>query len=249
MSEPEHQELMRQPAMEVARPEPTVGEILQAIVQKGVTHDNVVAVEKIVALYERLEDKKAEKEFAKAFVGLQAEMPKVQATSAVPNNDGSVRFKFASFEALMAQVGPMLQKHGFTISFSSRIDATRIVSTCTLQHVGGHKRSNDFAVRIGSGPPKASEAQADGAASTYAKRFALTECLNIVVAHMDSDARLEGGAITAEQAAELERRVKETNSNEAAFLRFASAKSYAEITSGKYAILDEFLTKKARKQQ
>jgi hypothetical protein len=230
----------------IARPTPTVADMLHAVIERGVTGDNVAALEKIVGLYERMEDQKAERAFAQAFVGLQGEMPKVQATKAVPNNDGGVRFRFAPFEDLMAQVGPMLQRHGFTVNFSSRVDASRIISTCTLQHIGGHKRSNEFAVRIGSGPPKASEAQADGAAATYAKRFALTEALNIVVAHMDTDARLEGGTVSKEQAEELARRVAETNSNKVAFLKLAGAKEFKDIAVGKYDILDEMLSRKER---
>jgi hypothetical protein len=143
----------------------------------------------------------------------------------------------------MSQVAPLLQRHGFTVTFSTDYKEARLLKTCTLQHVGGHARSNTFAVRIGSGPPKASEAQADGAASTYAKRFALCDALNIVI-DVDLDARAEGETITAEQADELERRVKETNSDQARFLAYAGAQSYAEIRTAKYPILDMFLVRK-----
>ncbi len=230
-------------SLELSNRGPSVGDILQAIVKEGVTEQNISAVEKVVGLYERMELAKAERDFAKGYL-VTVVTPDVQATKPVPNNDGSVRYRFAPFEDIMAQVGPMLQKHGFTVSFSSRFQEGRIISTCTLQHIGGHKRSNDFAVRIGQGPPKATESQADGAAATYAKRFALTEALNIVVAHMDNDARLVGGPVTAEQAFELERRVSETNSNVQAFLKFAGANSFKEIPSAKYDILDSYLAKK-----
>jgi hypothetical protein len=232
--------------VELRRPQPSVADMLQTVIDKGITGESVGVMEKLVGLYERMEEKNAEKAFAAAFVSLQAEMPKVQATKAVPNNDGTVRYKFAPFEDLMAQVGPMLQKHGFTVFFSSEVKEGRIITTCTLQHIGGHKRANSFTVRIGAGPPKATESQADGAAATYGKRFALTDALNIVVAHMDSDARLEGGAITPEQAIELDRRVQETNSDTVKFLKFAGAASFAEIPAAKYPILDEFLKRKER---
>jgi hypothetical protein len=118
-----------------------------------------------------------------------------------------------------------------------------LIKICTLQHIGGHSKANKFAVRIGSGPPGATETQSDGAASTYAKRGALCDALNIVIDH-DDDARAEGGAITQEQAEELARRVNETNSNKEAFLKFAHAKSFAEISESVYPILDDFLRKK-----
>jgi len=230
----------------VARPQISVSDMLETVIAKGITAESVGVMEKLVGLYERMEEKKAEQNFAQAFVALQADVPNVQATKPVPNNDGTIRYKYAPFEDLMAQVGPMLQRHGFTVSFSSEVKDNRIITTCTLQHIGGHKRSNSFTVRIGSGPPKATESQADGAAATYGKRFALTDCLNVVVGHLDDDARAEGGCITEAQAIELDRRVQETNSDTARFLKYAGAKTFAEIPAAKYAILNEFLQKKER---
>lgn len=217
----------------------SIEQAFQAVVAGTIKAEHVAVMRELLAM-------DAERKFAAAFVALQAEMPKIQATKAVPNNDGTVRYRFAPFEDLMEQIAPMLQKHGFTVSFSSRIDDKRIISTCTLQHSAGHKRSNDFAVRVGQGPPKATETQSDGAAATYAKRFALTEALNIVVAHMDNDARLEGSAVTPEVADELERRVKLTNSNVDAFLKLAGAKKFSEISSIKYDMLDQLLRRKEK---
>lgn len=156
----------------------------------------------------------------------------------------------------MKQVGPLLQKHGFTISFSNDFKEGRLIETCTLTHKGGAKRSNQFAVRIGKGPPASTETQADGAAATYAKRFALCDALNIVVERMDDDARSEGHQITSQQAEELQRRVMDTESNELAFLKLAGVTAisgkptlehYKAIMSDKYSILDEMLQRKERK--
>lgn len=227
--------------------EPSVGEMLQAVIDKGVTQENVAAIEKLVGLYERMQDKKAEQLFAAAFVRLQAEMPKVQATKPVQNRDGSLRYRFAPLEEIVKQIGPSLKEHGFTFSFSERFDSGRMIETCTLMHVGGWKRTNEFSVRVGGGPPGCTETQADGAASQYARRYALCDALGIVIEHLDEDARLEGGTVTADQAFELERRVAETNSNKAAFLKFAGAEKFTDIAAVKYDMLNQFLQKKERK--
>jgi hypothetical protein len=225
--------------------QPTQGISLQVITEKimsgELTKEKLDMVERLVAM-------DAERQFAEAFVALQSEMPKVKANKPVPNNDGSTRYTFATFEEIMRQVAPLLQKYAFTVSFSSRTDDKRIIQICTLQHRAGHKRINEFAVRIGQGPPKASEAQADGAAGTYAKRFALTDALNIVVSHLDNDASLEGAPVTQEQADELERRVALTNSDKKRFLEFAGATSFATISAGKYDICDEFLRRKEQRR-
>jgi len=239
--------------IEHRQPDVSVGAMLHTIIEKGISGENVGALEKIVELYERMEAKNAEKEFAAAFVALQAEMPKVQATKPVPNNDGTTRYTYAPYEDIMAQVGPMLQKHGFTVTFSTDYipgPPQRLVKICTLQHVSGHARSNSYATRVGSGPPKASEAQADGAASTYAKRFDLCDALNITVGGIDNDARsddarAEGDVITEAQAIRLEERCETLKVDVRKFLAFAGAASFEEIRSAKHDMLDKMLTKKA----
>jgi hypothetical protein len=238
-------ELMPRGESAVARPI-NPAEMMQAMVQKGITAENVAAFTELVKLSEHMEDRNSEREFAKAFNALQSEMPKVQARKVVPNRDGTPRYKFASFEEIMEQVSPIAQKNGFSISFSMKFGDGRIIQTCILQHIGGHRQSNDFAVRIGGGPPGSNEAQADGAASTYAKRFALCNALNIVI-ETDDDARTEGAPITPDQAFELERRVGETNSDSAAFLKLAGAAKFSEIVSTKYDMLDQLLKKKEQR--
>lgn len=221
--------------------------MLQGVIEKGVTAENVTALEQLVGLYERMQKRNAEQEFASAFVKLQSEMPAVQATRPVPNNDGTTRYSYAPYEDIMEQIQPMLTKHGFTVTFDTKfLEGGRIASVCTLMHTGGHSRSNEFAARVGHGPPKASEAQADGSAQTYSKRFALCNALNIVVRGMDDDARSEGGFITAEQAADLERRVKETKADRVKFLKHAGAETFTEIRESRLADLDETLKKRER---
>lgn len=230
-------------AIEISR-EP-VAQMLQAIIEKGVTQESVAVVERLVGLYEKMQERDAEKAFAQAFVSLQADMPAIEATKAVPGSNGTVRYKFAPYEDIMRQAQPFLRKHGFTVTFSMEVNADRVTQTCILQHVGGYSRRNSFAVRIGKGPPGSNEAQADGAASTYAKRFAFCNALNIVC-EVDSDARNIGEPISWEQVEFLREQVKETRSDEASFLRFAGAKTYEEIGSARYDSLVQALQKKAR---
>lgn len=228
---------------------PSVGTMLQGAIASGVTSENVSALKELMALYREEQSRIGEREFARAFVALQSEMPAIQAVKPVPNNDGSIRYRFAPYEEIMEAVRPLLLKHGFTVSFSQTVAESRITQACTLRHVGGHSVTNSFAVRIGKGPPGSSEAQGDGAASTYAKRFALCDALNIVV-EKDSDgadARIEGTPISSDRAQYLRELVRDTGSDEAAFLRFAGAASYAEIMSSRYDDCARALQRKAKK--
>jgi hypothetical protein len=118
-----------------------------------------------------------------------------------------------------------------------------MVSICTLRHIGGFSQSNEFAVRIGGGPPGATETQADGAAKTYAKRGALCDALNIVVEH-DDDARMIGQPIGKALAEDLEKRVKAVGSDVETFLKYAGASKFEDISDEKWETLDAMLKRK-----
>jgi hypothetical protein len=236
--------------------EPSVAAMLGKIIDKGITAENVAALESLVGLYDRMQAKQAEKDFAQAFSQLQSEMPRVVATKPVPNKDGTVRYRFAPYEEILEQVQPYLSKHGFSVSFDSSVAEGRMTATCTLRHISGHSQSNQFSVRIGQGPPGATETQADGSAKTYAKRGALSDALNIVVDH-DDDARMIGKPIGKAIAWELKQRVEATKSDEFAFLRFAgvtvkdgllpTVEDYEQISDDRFDALDEILRRKEGK--
>lgn len=235
----------REPLPPPAPVAPTPTMILQAALERGITSENVAVVKELTELVWKKEARDAEKEFNRAFVELQKELPRIQATKIIPDKQGNQRSSFAPLEEIDAQARPLCLKHGFTYAFAEgEAPAGRITKICTLRHDGGHSVSNKYTVRIGSGPPGCSESQADGSAHSYAKRGALCDALGIVVAGIDNDARNEGAPITPKQAEELAHRVNATNTDKAAFLNYAGADSFAEIPAAKYDILDGFLKKK-----
>lgn len=228
-----------------ARREPVVADMLQAVIEKGVTAENVNAVKEIVMLYERMEDRKSARSASQALREMQAEAKQIVAMQAVPGRNGEVRYKYAKYEQIMAQAQPLLTKYGFSVRFSQRLEADRETVSCVLTHDDGHAFTNEFTVRIGSGPPGATTTQADSSAGTVAQREAFCDALNIV-RRQEDDAGMMGGKITPEQADELERRVSETNSDRAAFLKLASSETFADIAATKYEILDSLLSRKER---
>jgi ERF superfamily len=230
---------------------PTPMHMLQDALKHGITGDNAVAIREIAELAWKFEDRNAKVQFNAAFVALQAELPRVKATKIIPGKaEGSVRSSFAPYEEIMEQIGPMLKKHGFTVSFANApsTEAGRICKVCILKHIGGHEERNPFQVRIGSGPPGCNETQSDGAASSFAKRYALCDALNIVIEGIDNDARVEGKHITPEKAAELEHRCKMVNADIPAFLKLAGAPKFSEIMDDKVTMLEGMLTKKEGKR-
>lgn len=223
-------------ATQAATSEPSAAQLLQSLIDRGDPEKNIGVLERLIALKERSDAKQAEREFAQAFHSLQAEMPGIQAMEEVPDKQGNVKYVFAPYEYIMREVRPLLIKHGFSVTFDSEFKELRLVMRCTLLHIGGHSRTTTQYMRV-SAPYGANDSQADGATSTMAKRYALCCALNIVVERDTdgrTDARVEGMPISFEQSQTLKELVKETRSDERAFLKYAGAGTYEEIGSNRY---------------
>jgi ERF superfamily len=214
----------------------SIEQVFQAVIEKQISPEHIAVMRELLAM-------SAEQKFNAAFVELQRDLPVIVASSVIPN-----RGKYERFEDVMHQIGPILTKHGFTVSFSMDFKENRILETCHLSH-GGHTRSNSFAVRSGKAD---SDTQADCKAATTAKRNALLNALNIVIrqdcmTNEDDDATLEGdpnAKITPAQVEELRHRCEMTESNVHSFLKFAGAGKFEDIRATRYDELDLMLRKK-----
>lgn len=229
-----------------------IAHALAQLMSGKIDEQKVAVMERLSGLYLSLKANDAEKQFAAAFNRLQSEMPAIHARKPVPNRDGTVRYKYAPYEEIRAAIDPLLRKHGFSLTFSSEFKDSRVVQTCTIQHVAGHKRSNSFGARTGNGPPGSSDAQGDGAASSYAKRFALCDCLGIVIETdtdgQHQDARAMGDFISKDKIQFLRESVAETGGNEAGFFALAGVTKYEEITEGSYTTLVRALELKKKRR-
>lgn len=233
----------------VRQPQPrSVADLLSLVVERGISADNVAAFTQLVQLHREEVKANAERAFAEGFIELQKALPTIPGSRVVPGrNQGEVRFKYANFDDIDAIVRPLCLQHGFSYSFrETAIESGRVTVTMTLQHAGGHSREIPYSVRIGSGPPGASESQADVSGHSYAKRGAIESGLSLRIVGERDDARMEGGPITVEQADELARRVAETNSDRAAFLKLAGSPDFKGIMSSKFDMLDQLLTRKEK---
>lgn len=229
------------------QPEPSVGGMLQKVIEAGITSENVGTLEKMMDLYERNEKRQAEREFAAALTALQGETIRIVATKAVDQKpDGTCRYKFAPYEEIMRQVQPMLTRHGFSVTFDTETGDNRLTSICTLTHSSGHSRSNKFAVRYGK-PPGSSDAQGDMSTKSYAKRGALCDALNISIEHDtdgSDDPRNLGASVTDEQAAGLRELCEAVGADKAKLFRFAGASSFETIPAARYEEIFAMLKKK-----
>ena len=232
----------------VATPTPLA--LMQQVIAGGITAENVAVMKELVAMDREMRKEAAATEFAGAFARLQASLKGFKPTKAVPDKNGGTRYTYVPYEQIMREVQPIAEREGLSISFSTDFADGRIVQTCTLTHASGHSKDYKSFVRAGAGPYGATETQADGAAMTYAKRYALCNALNITVERDNDgipDARLEGQSITFEQAQTLKELAKEVGADVPAFLKYAGASKFEDIGTARYDALFAALQKKARK--
>jgi hypothetical protein len=239
----------------VARPSeaPSVADILSAVVQKGITQENIGTLEKIVGLYERMEDKKAERQYVQALAALQAECQNVIATKDV---DG--KFRYAPFLDIWNAVRPAVERNHFTLQWSQEHQGDKIKVTLTLQHLSGHKRDFTYAMRLGSNAPGTpSGAQApvlDSQAESRAKRRLLMDALNIVVdAVTAADDVGDGTMASKEETEELFKRLVTLEPDDAKrtvserrFLALAGVDKWNQIQKVVLPILQRLIIEKER---
>lgn len=230
-------------------PENPIASMLNAMIANGITSDTASAMQTMTELYWKMESKRAEQEFNRAFAMMQAELPEIVASKAVPGNaPGSIRYVYEPLEKIKRSVKPTLTKYQFGYTMDHEVVDGRVISICTLIHVAGHSRVGRSGRKYGKGPPGTNDAQADGSTDEYADRGAFCAVLGISI-QKDNDARGQGDFITAEEAADLEARARAVGANIPMLLKVAEAESFAKIMDSKYDLLNDLLIKKAQSQK
>jgi hypothetical protein len=217
----------------------TIQRAFEAAASRSLDKESLAVMKELLAM-------DAERKFTTAFVKLRSKLPVITAKTIIPN-----RGKYEKFEDLMTVLQPLLDKHGFCVSFSQSQDAGRVTAECELMHVAGHRSVKSFTVRTGG--KSDSETQADCKATTTAKRGALTLTFNITIRQdcltSDEDITIEGDPndkVTQAQAEELEHRAKMLNSDIPALLKYAKVSKFSDIPARLYAELDRLLARKEK---
>lgn len=221
--------------------------ILEKAIQGGVTTDSVSVVKELIQMCreQRAEDAKAA--FAKAFFQLRKNMPEIYADKEAKDRGGSTTFTYCSEEEIAKKLEPHLMNYGFAMLFGQAEANGRVTINVTLMHEAGHQETREFTVRSGAPNAMKDAAMCDTGGATTAWRHLMIKMFGLksrIAANRD--AAVEGEPISEEKAIYLREQVKETKSDEAMFLALAGAKTYEQITEGKYDVLVAALAKKAR---
>lgn len=237
----------------VERQQPTVADMLQAVVTGGITSDKVEVVERLCAMKERMDAREAERQYAIALGAMQRECENVIALKDV---DG--KFCYAPLLDIWNAVRPAVERNKFTLQWSQEHQGDKIKVTLTLQHEGGHKRDFFETMRLGSnapGTPAGAQAPVlDSQAETRAKRRLLMNALNIVVDATGAAEDVGNGAVaTPQEAAALQSRLmnlckdaETLGASERRFLETAGVKEWSQIPKVLLPILNRLMADKER---
>jgi hypothetical protein len=192
---------------------------------------NVDVLEKMFALYERDEARKASQEFDGAMAKFQGEVPPI------PRVKKADRYYFAPYEKVMETIKPYLSKHGLSIRVSTKEHSDGYWTTiCTVAHSGGHKETSEFTCPIDrENKTKINAPQQRGSANSYGRRYALSNALNLAFCDEDDDGQQAGTVyLNEEQIATIEALLTEIDADVPKFLRWCRADSVEAIALHKY---------------
>jgi hypothetical protein len=128
-------------------------------------------------------------ELAKALVGAQADFPTIKKTKKATiqtKNGGSYSYDYADLGDIREAVVPTLTQYGLVITQAPSVYGDSPALTTTLFHTSGQWIESEMLLHI-----EKTDAQGQGSAITYARRYALSAILGIVTESDD-----DGGAAT-----------------------------------------------------
>lgn len=205
---------------------------------------DVVKLQALVEMQERMERRQAEVEFSQALARLPAF--RVKKNGKVDLGPGKGSYPFARWEDIDAIVRPLMAAEGFTLSFDSQSrqgDGGGLVVTGTLRHRDGHSISATMPLALDTGPGR-NNLQAMGSTLSYGKRYCAEMLLNIVREGEDNDASTSE-PITAEQVKQLSDLLTATKGNLDRFCEFMGVVAIPDIQNKDFAkALNALMAKK-----
>lgn len=209
---------------------------------------DVDKLERLMAMYERLEAKKAETAFNEAMSAVQKSTGRIAADA----NNPQTRSKYASYAALDRVLRPLYTQEGLSISFDTA-DAPlegyiRILAY--VSHKGGHTRTYHVDMSAdgkgAKGGDVMTKTHAAGAGMSYGMRYLLKLIFNVAVGEDDDDGNGDERAVSAEQVANLHALMEEVQADMPKFLKYWKIVKLDELPADKYQQAIKMLESKRR---
>lgn len=198
------------------------------------------ALERMVALAERVQDRQAAIAIQDAHSEFQAACPPIRHNERAQvkmDGGGSYSYTYASLDAIASTVRPYLNEHGLSYTWDSQVNGDVVTATCYLRHVNGGERTATFSAPMDT-RAKMSGPQRAAAALTYAKRQSLIQVLGITTADSDTDAALPqttDDPITPKQVERVQEMAEKAGDEvTASVLKWAKVDRIEDIPASKY---------------
>jgi hypothetical protein len=137
---------------------------------------------------------------------MQTELPSIEERG--QTNNGC----YATLEDIVDTVRPILQKHGFAVSFRIQTQERGIQVTGVLMHKNGHREETSMLLPADMSGNK-NAVQAFGSSTSYGKRYVLCALLNITTREQDDNGQTSTRAavkrVTAFQAGQIQRLISQ----------------------------------------
>lgn len=196
---------------------------------------DVDKLERLMGLYERINDKRAEQLFNDAMTAAQAQMPQVLRNK---END-QTNSRYADLAALDKAIRPIYTKNSFALSFGTAdgAPAGHYRVTCHVSHGGGFSRDYHADVPIDNVGPKGTQNKTNthgfGSSMSYGRRYLTLLIFNISTT--DDDGNAAGSEqVSDEQVMELANLISEKKANMVKFLAYMKVSALYEIPAAQF---------------
>lgn len=161
-------------------------------------------MERLMAMHERMQAREAEAEFNASMAAMQSDIPSIAERGAI-NVNGQVRSNYATFEDINDVIKPIMQAHGFAITFKVENGQGGMNITGILMHRAGHRESTSMFIPLDTSGSK-NAVQAVGSSTSYGKRYVMSALLNLTTRGEDDDghAAVPSVLVTVPQARQLQ---------------------------------------------
>ena len=174
-------------AVAKVEPQAAEGTTLLSVISRAASDPNVDIgkMERLMAMYERVEARRAVSAFDTALSNMQPELPSIGERGGIKDRNGNVQSTYALWEDINQVIKPVLQKHGFALSF--RTDCAEGISvTGVLSHKEGHREETTIKLPADATGSK-NAVQAVASSVSYGKRYTAGALLNLTSHGEDDD--------------------------------------------------------------
>ena len=206
-------------------------ELIAIAIQKDLDPDKL---EKLMTLQERWVASQAREAFGVAMAEFQGECPVIPCTKVVKGS-GGFTYKYAPLDQTQVLIQPFLTTHGLSVTYSTKMHSDGYLTAfCKVSHIAGHFEISEFTCPADK-EMRVNDSQRQGSVNSYAKRYALSNALNLVFDREDDDG-VGGGSkvITEEQVAKIDKLITEVSADKAGLLKWKGADSVEAILLSDY---------------